>query len=244
MKTIYILALGFMLYFTSPSMGQVIFHTQNDYKNGKEYTYVTVENFQNVVATQFTLSWPSEKLQFKDITWNKNLDLSNQNFNTNRANDGLIMFVWVDAKLQPKFFSPCDTLLKLEFRRLQGGEAEVQISEEPTAVEIVSSNNEILDYRIENGIACGATDSDEPRASESIRTDIFPNPMGDEALIRLSQSVNATLILTGHDGKRMREEKFSGSKYLLERKGLSSGLYILQIMEGDQIIHREKLIIE
>ncbi len=244
MKTIYTLALGMLLYFSTPTMGQVVFHTQNEYKNGKEFTYVTAENFQNVVAAQFSMSWPKEKLQFKDIRWNEKLALGDQNFNLNRAKDGMLMFVWVDSKLQPKFFRPCDTLLVLEFRRLQGGEAKVKVTDEPTAIEIVSSNNEILNYRVENGIACGVTDSERPNASQSLTADIFPNPMGDEAVISLSQSINGTLLITGHDGKRVREEQFSGSKYVLERKGLNSGLYILQIIEGDPIIHREKIIIE
>ncbi len=58
---------------------------------------VTVKNFREVLAAQFTMRWDTSVAQFNNIDYNADFPFLNLgNFNTRRTADGFIIFIWGD----------------------------------------------------------------------------------------------------------------------------------------------------
>jgi len=73
---------------------------------------------------------------------------------------------------------------------------------------------------------------------------IFPNPFKERAFLELQDDVTHNILLFDVMGKLLREYKdINNDKLIIERGSLSSGTYLLKII-NDNVIRMEKLIIE
>lgn len=71
-----------------------------------------------------------------------------------------------------------------------------------------------------------------------VEVKIFPNPTSDILNINLSKEVNndARLLIFNTSGKNIHSEQIHGSHYQLSVNNLCSGVYMLQIINGNEII--------
>ncbi len=74
---------------------------------------------------------------------------------------------------------------------------------------------------------------------------VYPNPMTDNALVSFSNPDNSTLKLqiSNLSGKILRSEQVTGTQYVIHRRALKSGIYILTLLKERQIIGNAKLLI-
>lgn len=74
---------------------------------------------------------------------------------------------------------------------------------------------------------------------------LFPNPFSSSATLQLSDTYhNATLSIFNSSGQLMKQIKnISGRSFILNRDGLSSGLYFIQLTQNDKMSITDKLLI-
>lgn len=81
--------------------------------------------------------------------------------------------------------------------------------------------------------------------SENFSLSIYPNPFSAEATLQIDYPLNnATLTVVNYFGQTVQQiENISGNTVTLSRKNLTSGLYFIQLTEGNTTIAMEKLVI-
>jgi len=73
---------------------------------------------------------------------------------------------------------------------------------------------------------------------------IYPNPFTTETLITFSETQRSAIItITDLLGRQVRKTNFSGMKWKLERESLKSGIYLVQVNDGNHY-YASKLIIQ
>lgn len=86
----------------------------------------------------------------------------------------------------------------------------------------------------------------EKLESSHIKIDVFPNPFDNYATISFNNSLNKPLSLVLRNAQGVLVKKINQiyeSQFQLRREGLTSGLYILQLMDRNRILGSRKLII-
>ncbi|MCO6480345.1 MAG: hypothetical protein J5I94_27135, partial [Phaeodactylibacter sp.] len=74
-----------------------------------------------------------------------------------------------------------------------------------------------------------------PQANiHGLRISVAPNPMGEWALLQLDgwPGGEGLFELYGLQGRRLREQRFSGPAFRFERRGLPAGLYAFRVTDG------------
>jgi hypothetical protein len=80
-----------------------------------------------------------------------------------------------------------------------------------------------------------------------VELSMFPNPMSESTTLQIINRFNATIDvdLVDPTGKTVRSyANVTTDRLTIEKGNLSSGLYMIQILSGDRILNREKLIID
>jgi hypothetical protein len=76
---------------------------------------------------------------------------------------------------------------------------------------------------------------------------LYPNPMEDEAIIRLNGDYlisNGLLKITDLLGREIENKKFKTNSVILEKGNLSSGVYLIELFDNNQFLGSKKLIIK
>jgi len=76
---------------------------------------------------------------------------------------------------------------------------------------------------------------------------LYPNPMEDEAIIRLNGDYlisNGLLKITDLLGREIENKKFKTNSVILEKGNLSSGIYLIELFDNNQFLGSKKLIIK
>lgn len=107
---------------------------------------VNVQQFTDVVSMQYSLNWNPAELTFTEIKGFNLKDLSKANFGTRRAPEGKIAFSWYDQAIQGVTAADNTTIYQLCFqaKAAAGTKAKVQITEDPTVVEVTGKGSTFL----------------------------------------------------------------------------------------------------
>lgn len=86
---------------------------------------------------------------------------------------------------------------------------------------------------------------DDHFVSNSFRIKIMPNPMTDQAIINVDNSNGENLYIQVYNskGELVRDDKVINSQYLIEKKNLPKGIYLLRVF-GSRYQQTKKLIIQ
>ena len=106
---------------------------------------ITGKNFKSIVSMQYTLRWDPNLLAFKDLR-NFNLKaLSKQNFNTTRAEKGLVIKSWFDPAIQGINVKDGNQIYSICFDAIgtSGSESYIYFSGDPTIIEMSDPSGEI-----------------------------------------------------------------------------------------------------
>lgn len=85
-----------------------------------------------------------------------------------------------------------------------------------------------------------------PRNNVSAKVLVFPNPTLDKSWVKIEDYSGQITAAHLYDlsGKAIRTYPISGNSFVIEKSDLAVGTYVLQLLEGDDIVGTAKLIIQ
>ncbi len=251
-----LLYFALLLWFVVPSQAQpTIFMFAEDVTAQKGEIVdvdIKVENFNDLIAWQFTFEWDSEVLEFVNIVDFNLSSLDNMDFGPTEK-IGYMVSVWIEDSFSPTTIADGETVFKVKFRVV--GEPGEQSS-------LWFSGSELPNVASVNGIE-SAIDSrpgtfivlEDPNATTIIPDNfdltISPNPFIENAQINFNLDKgyeDLTVSIYNTEGKLMYqqvEDRGAGNHIInIEATALpASGMYFVQLVsEGLHATH--KLILE
>ena len=119
---------------------QVVLNT-NTIVQGEEAIQVeiTADNFDNIVAMQFTINWDPSVLSYIGLANNDSnpLQLNNGNFNVNLVEQGELPVAWVTPNLQAVSVQNREPIITLLFEVLAPAPTEIFFDNSPTPIEFI-----------------------------------------------------------------------------------------------------------
>ena len=115
---------------------------------------VKVHNFSDILTTQFSIGWNPDLLQFDSLS-NFNLPfLSTNNFGTpaDGLSDGSLALAWIDELVSGISVNDNTTIFQICFTAKQAGLTQVFFSNNPTIIEMINLDWELLTPTLSNGI--------------------------------------------------------------------------------------------
>lgn len=116
----------------------------------------------------------------------------------------------------------------------------------PSAITLDNSNNVVVgDYgnNVIRKITQGSTSITSLMSNEALS--ISPNPFKSETVIAFETvQINTTITIFNSLGEKIKTVQFDGTKYVLERKDLTEGIYFVQIVDKTNRITNRKLIVQ
>lgn len=108
------------------------------------------KNFDRIVSTQYTLRWDPNVLKFNRLTEFKLKALSAQNFNTTKADKGLLIKSWFDPAIQGITLADGEDIYSICFETIgeSSSESYIYFSGDPTIIEMSDPSGEI-DFKSE-----------------------------------------------------------------------------------------------
>ena len=114
---------------------------------------VSVADFENLLAMQYSLVWDPDILSFVGIQSYNLPGLSEQNFGAHRTEEGVLTFVWLDNTLQGVSLAEGSTIYQLCFQVQgeSGQRAAIRFAQQPTPIEAVNLAEELVAFTGEEG---------------------------------------------------------------------------------------------
>ena len=111
------------------------------------------KNFNRIVSTQYTLRWDPNVLKFNRLTDFKLKALSAQNFNTTKAEKGLLIKSWFDPAIQGISLADGEDIYSICFEIIGASSSEsyIYFSGDPTIIEMSDPTGEI-DFKSDKSI--------------------------------------------------------------------------------------------
>ena len=152
------LFVGLLFCFVSNLSAQVILKTETnlpeviDPENPFSLNVdITVENFDNIAAMQFTLNWDPAVLLFSGRGSNPaDLELNDGNFNLNLTEQGRLPIAWFTNDLEPVSLPDGSTIINLTFLIISNNPVEIGFGNDPTPIEFVDGDGELLTFSSPN----------------------------------------------------------------------------------------------
>ena len=203
---------------------------------------ITVKNFKELTALQYTLNFNNEAFEFVGIENNK-LGIE---FNSKQAaSTGNISFLWVNDSSEPKSVEDGSELFTLVLRKLTA-------NRQPSTFDLVLTNDiaEIeawdKDFKQHNIILIQKQQTNNLPLIPNNYFSVSPNPTTGNIVINLisNQNKKITFELSNVQGKTLLQESFEAAKgnnvyYLnLNKNGkLPKGIYIIKAngLEGEKV---------
>lgn len=188
---------------------------------------ITAENFDSLIAMQFTIKWDSSKAQVLEA-FNFNLpDLDESNFGLAPVNTdlGLLPMFWEDQTLLGVSREDGTVLFSLRMKATGevGDVVSFQFVGAPAAIEIVNvAQNAIPDIVMVNSeITYEDLVGVDAAIESTIEVNNFPNPFNEYTFINfdIKETTDLTLIITDISGRQI---------YTAE-KSLNSGFHQMKI---------------
>lgn len=146
LTTIRTLLLGAFLVLSNFLTAQVVLHTQNNITSENLMQLdILAENFDDIAAMQFTINWDPAVLSFTRIAIDStDLQLNNGNFNTNIVEQGKLPVAWITSGLSSVSVADDTPIITLFFEVFSNTPTEIFFNGDPTPIEFVNANGEIL----------------------------------------------------------------------------------------------------
>lgn len=212
---------------------------------------VEVESFVNVNGVQFTLNWNPAVLQFQSIDDLGLEDMTVDNFGTNQVNEGILTFYWYDQTTQGVSVSDGHVIFSVQMNVLGDLHqfTEVSFGSDPTEIEVIDTENNVLNVELENGmITIGGLSSTNNTHDLKNLLSINPNPFKESANLSfsLTRRSQAHLSIFNSEGKIVFDNTMilgSGSHTIPIRKNdlPTAGNYFLTL-KTDEFTTTRKLV--
>lgn len=89
-----------------------------------------------------------------------------------------------------------------------------------------------------------ATLGNEEMAPNGLGMAVYPNPFSDNAKVSFSHELtNANIKIYDLLGKEIRSEAFSGSEFNIEKTGMTAGVYLVKVTDGNQHSQCTKIVV-
>ncbi|MBP7821879.1 MAG: T9SS type A sorting domain-containing protein [Saprospiraceae bacterium] len=112
---------------------------------------VRVDNFEQLVSSQFTISWDPTKLQFVNVSSFGLPFVNNTNFNLDFIDSGFISFNWYDVNVEGVTVPNGGSIFKMMMKVLSTDFTTVKFTNAPTAPEFTNLSGELLPVLYEKG---------------------------------------------------------------------------------------------
>ncbi len=167
--------------------------------------FITVTADQNLISSQFSISWDAMELQFlriesKHPAWDN--APNSLLFGIDSVSVGIMGVVWLaNDVVNGVDYSDQDTLFTIRFNRLQASTSEILISNEPAEVELVGPNG-ILQVTTKDGISNGALVKGSLFVTEGTDCafDSSKQVLSQWQIVALSEAGRIYRTVTGNDG--------------------------------------------
>jgi Secretion system C-terminal sorting domain len=72
---------------------------------------------------------------------------------------------------------------------------------------------------------------------------ISPNPINDAAVVEIENVIHGTFQVFDITGRLLSRGQFEGNQFILERKNLNKGVYILRVLDEKSVIATKKIVV-
>ena len=191
--------------------------------NGNEYRVsFKAKDFTDLSAFQYTLGFDVSMLQFREVEMGNLPKLTEQHFNFDLINEGLITSIWYSES--PTTLEDDEALFTLVFDAIATGgklSNQLRIVSDPVVSEAYNGNLEKMEIEL---VFNSATGTHESVTSNFRLFQNRPNPFGTETVIPfyLQNASHATLTITDISGKTVKVidgEYGSGNHTIMIGKG-------------------------
>ena len=139
----------------NPNDGIFSLYLENTEAKAEEELCIPVKgkNFNRIISTQYTLRWDPNVLKFNRLTDFKLKALSAQNFNTTKADKGLLIKSWFDPAIQGITLTDGEDIYSICFETIgeSNSQSYIYFSGDPTIIEMSDPSGEI-DFKSEKSI--------------------------------------------------------------------------------------------
>ena len=212
---------------------------------------VTVDDFTNIAACQFSIHWDPEVIEFFNLT---DLDfeyLSSGNFNTQSASEGKISMVWTDASTTQNGVTVDDgtVFFRIIFKTIgaPGTQSGITFENDPTPIEIGDNTGAVLTPEFQTGLVTveGTTAVGDIVNNVLLnKLDAYPNPFTNQTVlnIELSEASNNTLLsIYNMSGKLLSQQRRNfpaGKQQVTLPSDLfpAAGSYLIQLSTDTETI--------
>ncbi|MEY3052285.1 MAG: hypothetical protein RLY31_2070 [Bacteroidota bacterium] len=214
-----------------------------------------VENFQDITATQFSVNWDPQVLEFAGIDNFGLPDLSaDGNFGLTETLDGKLRFSWFQPDLSGVTLDDMTALFSISFHVIGAinSTSPVMITNDPIVIEILDSEGE-ADYEIVNGTVTVQGPNSNNTTIQPQSFFLFqnsPNPFKDQSIITIlaGDSMDGVLLIQDMFGKVIRETAVrlapGATDFTLQRSDFgAAGSYFFTII-SDQLTATRKLSVQ
>ncbi len=170
-----------------------------------------VENFQDVTATQFSINWDPQVLDFTGIDNFGLPDLSvDGNFGLTETQEGKLRFSWFQPDLSGVSLDDMTALFSISFHVIGAvnTSSTVMITNDPIVIEILDTEGE-TDYEIVNGTVTvqGPNSNNTIQPASFFLSQNIPNPFKDKSIITIiaTESMQGVMLLQDMLGKVLLE---------------------------------------
>ncbi len=182
---------------------------------------ISVKNFQQITAVQFSLKWDKNVLQFIGVD---NFGLPglvvDLNFGLLNVNNGELRFSWVQGNLSGLTLKDSSQLFSIWFKAVGPHESSTKLSfaNEPIVIEVINSNG-TQPFILENGTITikQLTSTLEVVSNDFVLYQNVPNPFVETTSIQfeLKKGSNANISIFDNSGRRIfeRSDYYSPGKH-------------------------------
>lgn len=212
---------------------------------------ITVDEFKNIGALQFSLNWDNSLLSFKELVLtNSAISLSENNFNAESTNIGQLAMSWYDTNGSGVTLTDNLELFALKFNVIGSiyQTAFIDITDSPISISAENLDGEMTVHK-NNGII-KITSWPNAVIDNNISQDIiiYPNPFNQGINISLSERIESSLKIKVYEinGKLIsitnaKVNKEANKINLDEDHFNGSGIYILEI-SSDKFVVTKKVV--
>ncbi len=212
---------------------------------------IQVDNFESIVATQFSINWDASVLEYIGVD---NFGLPNMSvdgtFGTMDVSEGILRFAWYQQDLSGVTLDDMSTIFSVWFKAIGDPNAatEVMITNNPTPIEVVNVNSDIIPFQVDNGTITiqGPNNSKETITQDFVLFQNSPNPFKEITYItfNLESNTQARLSIFDNSGKVIYQQNQvfnTGLNKIPVRRDLfqSSGTYFYTLETKKAIATRQ-----
>jgi Secretion system C-terminal sorting domain len=111
----------------------------------------------------------------------------------------------------------------------------------------IISENEFKSASISVGSAFKSTTFNRQNAAQNQDKDAYlrisPNPINDAAVVEIENTIHGTFQVFDITGRLLNRGQFEGNQFILERKNLNKGVYILRVLDKNSVIGTKKIVV-